>query len=70
MKKAGTFLLAIGLLITVITGFNFVTREKVMDVGDLHISWKNHHELEWSPIVGVVMMVIGGGVYFSGAKNK
>ena len=38
MKKAGIIIIVIGLVITLITGFNFVTKEKVLDVGELQIT--------------------------------
>lgn len=70
MKSAGIALLVIGLLITVFTGFNFFTKKKVMDVGKLEISRDKKHSVEWSPIVGVVVMVVGGGVYLYGTKKQ
>jgi len=70
MKKVGIIILAIGLVITIVTGFNFVTREKVVDIGELQISRDKHHSLAWSPIVGVVVMAIGGGVLLLGMKKQ
>lgn len=70
MKKISILIMAIGLLITVFTGFNYITREKVVDIGDLEITANKNHTLEWSPIVGVVMIVVGGGLYLVGSKGK
>lgn len=70
MKKAGIIILVVGLAITLITGFNFVTREKVLDVGELQISRDKKHNLSWSPLVGVVVMVIGGGILLFGVKKR
>ena len=70
MKKAGIIILVIGLAITLFTGFNFVTREKVLDVGELQISRDKKHNLSWSPLVGVVVMVIGGGILLFGVKKR
>jgi hypothetical protein len=70
MKKIGIVILFIGLLITIFAGFSFVTREKVVDLGSVEIMQNKKHTLSWSPIVGVVLMVIGGGVYLYGAKGK
>jgi hypothetical protein len=70
MKRIGIIILVIGLAITLFTGFNFFTREKVVDLGELEISKNKKHELTWSPLVGVVVMVIGGGVYMVGASKK
>jgi hypothetical protein len=70
MKKVGIIILGIGLIITIVTGFNFVTREKVVDIGELQISRDKHHRLAWSPIVGVVVMAIGGGILLIGSKKS
>jgi hypothetical protein len=69
MKTLGIALLVIGLIITLITGFNYVTREKVVDIGELQISRDKNHSVAWSPIVGVVVMIIGGGILLFGVKK-
>jgi hypothetical protein len=51
------------------TGLTFVTREKVVDIGKLEINANKKHSLSWSPVVGVVMMTIGAGVYLTGTKK-
>ena len=38
MKNVGLIIIAIGLVVTLITGFRFVTQEKVVDLGDFKIS--------------------------------
>jgi hypothetical protein len=70
MKRIGIIILVIGLAITVFTGFNFITREKVVDLGELEISKNKKHGVTWSPLVGVVVMVIGGGIYIVGMSKK
>jgi hypothetical protein len=70
MKKAGIIILMLGLLVTMFTGLSFVTREKVVDIGELEISANKNHSLSWSPVVGVVMMAIGAGFYLLGNKNQ
>ena len=70
MKKAGIIILAIGLLITIFTGFNFVTKKKVVDFGEMQITVDDHHDFEWSPIVGVVVLAVGLGVYLYGSEKS
>ena len=70
MKTAGIIILVVGLLITIFTGFNFVTKKKIVDMGKLEITRDQNHGLAWSPLIGVVVMVLGGGVYFYGAKRQ
>lgn len=70
MKRTGLIVLVIGLLITVFTGFNFMTREKVVDIGELEITQNKKHGITWSPIIGVVVIAIGGGIYLAGMSKK
>lgn len=69
MKKIGLIILAIGILITAVTGFSYVTREKVVDLGSVEISANKRHNMNWSPIIGLVVMAVGGVVYFVGEKK-
>lgn len=69
MKNLGIVILVIGLIITIITGFNYVTKEKVVDIGELEISRDKNHSVAWSPIVGVVVMIVGGGILLFGVKK-
>ena len=62
------FILIIGILLTLLAGFNFVTREKVVDLGSVEIMQNKKHSLPWSPIAGGVLIVIGGGILF--IQNK
>jgi hypothetical protein len=69
MKKTGIIILIIGLIITMFTGLDFVTREKVVDIGKLEIRAHKNHSLSWSPVVGIIIMVIGAGAYIVGTKK-
>ncbi len=69
MKRTGLIVLVIGLLITLFTGFNYFTREKVVDIGELEISANKKHAVSWSPYIGVVVMVIGAGMYLTASKK-
>jgi hypothetical protein len=70
MKQTGLIILVVGLLITAFAGFNFVTKKKVVEIGSLEITKDENHVLDWSPLVGIAVIVIGGGVYFYGAKKQ
>jgi hypothetical protein len=69
MKKAGLAIFVIGLLITLFTGFKFVTKEKVIDIGELQISRDKTHKLDWSPMVGIAVMVVGGAIFLLSKKR-
>jgi hypothetical protein len=67
MKKAGIIVLLIGL---VFTGFSFITREMVVDIGKLEISTKRNHPISWAPIAGVIGIAIGSGLCLPGRRNS
>ncbi len=60
MKKTlGIVLIAIGLLMIVYTGFNYMTNEKVVDIGPIEINAEKSHTVKWPPVVGVILIVGG-----------
>jgi hypothetical protein len=69
MKTTGIALLAVGLLLTIFTTFKFFTKEKVVDIGALEITRDKPHSFAWSPVLGIVVILIGGGVYYMGTKK-
>jgi uncharacterized membrane protein YidH (DUF202 family) len=68
MKKVGIVIIIVGLLFTIITGFKYFTREKVLDIGSLKITASEPHRINWSPALGVGIMVVGGAVLLFGKK--
>lgn len=69
MKKVGIVIIILGLLLTIFTAFTFFTREKVVDVGQVHITANKKHNLRWSPLIGVAVMAIGGVIVWQGPKK-
>jgi len=69
MKTAAIIILIVGLLMTLYTGFGFMTKEKVLEIGDVEITKDKHHTAAWSPLVGVGVMIIGGALLVV-AKKK
>jgi uncharacterized membrane protein YdcZ (DUF606 family) len=69
-KGIGIALLVIGILMTIYTGFNYVTTEKVVDIGPIQINKEQNHPVQWAPIVGVIIIVIGGILVVKGSSNK
>ena len=60
MKKPGIIILIIGLLLTIFTTVTYFTREKVVDIGAVEITANKRHHLNWSPLIGVAVMAVGG----------
>lgn len=69
IKTIGIIVMVIGLIMTLYTGFNYVTREKVVEIGDFEISADKEHTASWSPLIGIGIIVIGGVVFFAGKKK-
>jgi uncharacterized iron-regulated membrane protein len=69
MKKTGIVLLAIGIIMMLITGFNFVTTKKVVDLGAIQINKEQNHPVQWSPYVGIALLAVGIG-FLVASKNK
>ncbi len=69
MKLTGIVLLVIGILLTIFTTFQYFTKEKVVDIGVLEITANKPHDVSWSPIIGIVVMGIGGLVLWQASKK-
>lgn len=67
-KYLGIALVAIGVLMMIYTGFNYVTTEKVVDLGVIEINKQNNHPVQWSPIVGGVLII--GGIVLMAFNKK
>ncbi len=65
MKKIDLGILVIELIITLLTSFNFITKEKVVDLGNLQINGDKNNYLSWSTVIGVVVIEIGGATYLT-----
>lgn len=68
MRTFGIVLIAIGIVMMAITGFNYVTKKKVVDLGPVEINKEENHPVQWSPIVGGVLAV--GGIALLMASRK
>jgi hypothetical protein len=69
-KIIGLVIVVIGLLMTLYTGFTYVTREKIVDIGSVEISADKDHTANWSPFIGVGIMLIGGVVFLYGKRSN
>jgi hypothetical protein len=69
MKKIGLIVIVVGLAMALFTGFDFFTREKIVDVGSVEITGNKRHSLDWSPVLGLVTAAVGAGIYFAGTRR-
>ena len=69
MKKIGLIVIVVGLALAIFTGFDFFTREKVVDIGTVEITANKRHSLDWSPILGLATAVVGAGLFLAGSRR-
>ncbi len=69
-KTLGIVLIVLGIIMLTYTGFNYVTKEKVVDLGPIEINKENNHPVKWSPIVGIILLIGGIAVTVTGNKSR
>jgi hypothetical protein len=67
-KTFGMILIALGLIGLAWGGFTYTTREKVVDIGPIHATRDETHNVPLPPIAGALALV--GGIVLMVAGNK
>lgn len=67
-KTIGIIMIILGIIMLLYTSFNYVTTEKVVDIGPIQINKEVNHPVSWSPIIGIILAV--GGVVLIVTNNK
>jgi hypothetical protein len=70
MKNLGIVLIVLGVAMMLFTGFNIITKKKVVDIGPLEINKEEKTPVNWSPIVGVALLVSGVLVMVLGKRSR
>lgn len=70
MKITGIILMLIGLGLTVFTAFTFFTKEKIVDLGVVEITHDAPHYINWSPFIGLAVMVVGAFLVLRAKRNN
>jgi drug/metabolite transporter (DMT)-like permease len=68
-KTIGMILIVLGIIMTVYTGFNIQTTKKVVDIGPIEINKEENNPVKWKPIVGILIIVVGGVLVAKGNKS-
>ena len=66
----GIILIAIGIVAFAYQGINYTTREKVVDIGPIHMSADKTRTLPLGPIVGVVALASGIALLVMGSRKS
>jgi uncharacterized membrane protein YidH (DUF202 family) len=69
-RTTGIVIIVIGIIMAVYTGFNYVTTEKVVDLGPIEINKKENHPLQWKPVLGMLIVAVGGILVVKGGRTK
>ena len=70
MRALGIVLIVAGVIMMIITGVNFVSEEKIVDLGQVEISKQENNPVSWSPIVGTILLVAGVIVVMTGSDKR
>ncbi|TDE30560.1 MULTISPECIES: hypothetical protein [Flavobacterium] len=68
IKTIGIVMIILGIIMLLYTSFNYVTTEKVVDIGPIQINKEVNHPIKWSPAIGIVLAV--GGIALIVVSNK
>jgi LPXTG-motif cell wall-anchored protein len=68
-NNLGILLLVIGTIIIIYCSFNFLSADKVVDLGSVKIIKAKNQALQWSPIIGVAFLVSGGVILLFKREN-
>jgi len=69
MKTTGIVIIIIGLLLTIFTAFTYFTKEKIVDIGKVEITRNKPHNLNWSPLIGIAVIGVGGIILWRSGKK-
>jgi len=58
-KSIGIILIILGIIMMIYTGFNYVTTEKVVDLGPIQINQEKNHTVKWPSILGGLLLAGG-----------
>jgi hypothetical protein len=67
-KTLGVILIVLGLFGLAWGGFKYTTREKIVDIGPIHATRDEKHNVALPPIAGAVAVV--GGIVLLVARKK
>jgi hypothetical protein len=69
MKNLAIVLIILGAIMTTVTGFSFVTKKKVVDLGSVEINSTEKTPVYWSPITGGIILIAGVALLVASKKK-
>ena len=66
----GIILIAVGIIAFAYQGITYTTREKVVDVGPIHMTAERSRTIPLTPIVGALALVGGIALLVTGSRKN
>jgi uncharacterized membrane protein YidH (DUF202 family) len=70
MKLIGIVLIVFGVLALAMGGFNYTTRERVVDLGPVKVDADKQHSVPITPIAGIAAVAAGVALVLVGGKSR
>ena len=69
-RTIGMILIVLGLIGLAYGGFQYKTREKVLDIGPIQATTEKHEMIPLSPIVGIAAVAGGIALVVAGSRTR
>jgi hypothetical protein len=69
LKAIGLIIIVIGFALTIYTGFDFKTKDNMLDLGGFQLTKDKEHSINWSPFIGIGAIIVGSVILFSGSRK-
>lgn len=70
MKAIGIILIVLGVIGLAWGGISWTNEKKVVDIGSLEITSKEHERIPLPPVAGAVLLVVGAGLLVAGSRRR
>jgi uncharacterized membrane protein YidH (DUF202 family) len=70
VKLIGALLIVFGIVALALGGFQYTTREKVLDIGPVQATAEKHHSIPLSPIAGIAAIAGGVVLVIAGSRTR
>ncbi|TDD75469.1 hypothetical protein [Flavobacterium caseinilyticum] len=70
IRSIGIILIILGIIMLLYNTFNYVTTEKVVDIGPIEINKEVNHPITWSPVIGIVLAAGGVALLIISTKKN
>jgi len=69
-RNLGIMLIAIGIIMMMYTGFNYITTKNIVNLGPVQINKEENHPVQWSPVIGAALLIGGIAIIAVTRKKK